>query len=198
MTPFSKHISFEQLTELAEKRLNEVDRRDAELHLSSCSECNNTLGELQRVFSLMASDSTESAPRDVLFRAISLFGSRPEKSSLAKRILAVLTFDSLSEAPAFGLRSGNTDQRQLIYSAEDNDIDLHISTQDNKWIIAGQVLGNDCNNGEVVVEGDGVKESSRLNDSCEFSLPAVPPGEYRLRLRLSDIEVEVPRLALHK
>lgn len=198
MTLISKHISLEQLTDLAEQRLNEVDRHKAELHVSNCSECKQTLSELQRVFSLMATDKPESAPRDVLFQAIALFGTRAQKPSLAKRILAVLTFDSLNEAPAFGLRSGHSDQRQLIYSADATDIDLHISARDNKWIIAGQVLGAGCDGGEVVVDGEGISESSRLNDSCEFSLPAVPPGEYRLRLRLSDIEVEVPRLELRK
>lgn len=198
MTLFSKHIPFEQLTDFAGQQLTEADRQEVELHLSDCSECKHKLSDLERVLSLMGSDKSESAPRDVLFRAIGLFGSRPQKASVVKRILAVLTFDSLHEAPAFGLRSGHTDQRQLIYSAEDNDVDLHISSIDNKWIIAGQVLGTACDNGEVVVEGDSVTVSSRLTDSCEFSLPAVPSGEYRLRLSLSDIEVEVPRLELRK
>ena len=56
-----------------------------------------------------------------------------EEPSLLRRVLAVLSFDSLNVAPAFGTRSGATGSRQMLYSAEENDIDLHYS--------AGQLMG---------------------------------------------------------
>jgi hypothetical protein len=110
--------------------------------------------------------------------------------------MATLTFDSLSVAPAFGVRSGQSSTRQLIFSAEENDIDLRIKNQDDKWIVAGQVLRADCVGGEVVLEGSAGSISVSLNAQCEFSLPAVPPGIYSLRISLADVEVQIPKLQL--
>ena len=193
MNSLSNHLTFEVLTDIAEQRITE----DSSSHLAECGECSETLQQLKRTFALMQTDTAEDAPRDVLFRAISLF-QPVQKGSLVRRIMAVLSFDSLTAAPAFGTRSGATEVRQLIYSAEQNDIDLHISVTDNKWIIAGQLLGERCTDGEVIIEGENITLSTRLDDSCEFKLPAVPSGDYKLRLRLSDIEVEVPRIELRK
>jgi hypothetical protein len=135
----------------------------------------------------------------VIANALGLFQSASrEEPSLLRRVLAVLSFDSLNVAPAFGTRSGASGSRQILYSAEENDIDLHITAQDNSWVVAGQVLGQNCDNGAVEIEGEDVSVSTSLNDSCEFILPAVPSGTYNLRFRFSDIEVEVPRLELRK
>jgi hypothetical protein len=191
MNRLSNHITFEVLTDIAEQRANE------DPHLAECRECTETLQQLRHTFALMKKDAAEDAPRDVLFRAISLF-QPAEKVSLVRRIMAVISFDSLTSAPAFGTRSGATEVRQLIYSAEQHDIDLHISVADNKWIIAGQLLGSSCTDGEAIIEGENISLSSKLDDSCEFKLPAVPSGDYKLRLRLADIEVEVPRIELRK
>jgi hypothetical protein len=193
MNSLSNHLTFEALTDIAEQRISE----DSSSHLPECGECRETLQQLRHTFALMQTDTSEDAPRDVLFRAISLF-QPAHKDSLVRRIMAVLSFDSLTAAPAFGTRSGATEVRQLIYSAEQNDIDLHISVADNKWIIAGQILGESCKDGEVVIEGENIALSSRLDDSCEFKFPAIPSGDYKLRLRLADIEVEVPRIELRK
>jgi len=146
----------------------------------------------------MSTDDAQDVPRDVLLKAIGLFRTADRRESLAKRMVAVLSFDSLSLAPAFGTRSGQTDARQLIYSAGDSDIDLHVSTNDKQWIIAGQLLGKTCVNGKVELDGEGVSFSSQLDESCEFQLPAVSSGHYRLRILLSDIELEVPRIELRK
>jgi hypothetical protein len=144
----------------------------------------------------MRTDTAEDAPRDVISRAIGLFEPQlAREPSLVRRVLAILSFDSLLLTPAFGTR-GQSGSRQLLYSAEDNDIDLHITATDSQWIIAGQVLGQGCQDGEVDIQGETVSLSTRLNANCEFTLPAVPSGDYQLRLRLSDIEVEVPRLEL--
>jgi hypothetical protein len=31
---------------------------------------------------------------------------------------------------------------------------------------------------------------------CEFKLPAIPVGNYSLRVRMSDVEIEIPELEL--
>jgi hypothetical protein len=195
MKRLSNHLTFEVLTELADGRLARVGEES--LHLDECRECSETLDQLEHTFTLMRTDNAADAPRDVLFHAISLF-QRVPTPSLARRIMAVLSFDSLSSRPAFGTRSGATEVRQLIYSAEQNDIDLHISAEDNKWVIAGQLLSESCTDGEAVIEGNNLSLSAKLNESCEFKLPAIPSGDYKLRLRFSDMEVEVPRIELRK
>ena len=194
MNKLSNHISFEELADFAERGST---AGVAQSHLAGCSQCAKTLEQLRQTFSLMQTDTAEDAPRDVLFRAINVFQSAP-KVSLSRRILAVLSFDSLTAAPAFGTRSGASEVRQLIYSAEGSDIDLHIAVEGNKWVIAGQLLSESCKDGEVAIEGENVSFSSKLNESCEFKFSEVPSGDYRLRLRLSDIEVEVPRIELRK
>jgi hypothetical protein len=35
-----------------------------------------------------------------------------------------------------------------------------------------------------------------LNEQCEFRLPPVPAGSYSMTVRVSDVEIEVPRLVL--
>ena len=192
------HISFEKLTDIAEQRLGKGELETCQSHLSACSECSAKLDRLQQVLSLMRSDKSEDAPRDLLFNAVNLFrsGREPKEHSLIRRLIATLSFDSLNVAPAFGVRSGQSASRQLLYSAEENDLDLRITRQDNNWVIAGQVLRQDCAGGRVEVDGPGGWKEVALNETCEFTLPAVSSGNYRLLVRLSDIEIEVPGLEI--
>lgn len=148
---------------------------------------------------LMRTDNSTDAPRDVLTYAMNIFRGRAQSTepSLLRRIVAALSFDSsMNMAPAFGMRSGQAASRQLLYSAEQSDIDLRISSQDDQWIVAGQLLGEDCVGGRVEMEGENGSAVTGLNDLCEFTLPPVLPGSYTLRLRFGDVEVEIPQLEL--
>lgn len=168
-------------------------------HISGCSECAEKLQRLDHVVRLMASDQAEDAPRDVVAYAVNIFSDRAKspKQSLKRRILAALSFDSgMNQAPAFGVRSGQTGSRQLIYSAEENDIDLRLTLHDDLWVVAGQVLRENCVGGQVEMEGSSGSTAAALNELCEFTLPAVPPGNYLLRVYMADIEVELPQLEL--
>jgi anti-sigma factor RsiW len=198
MNIYAKHIPLEQLADLADKRVTAAERSELSAHLSSCGDCSSELTRLTNAITNMRADDSIDAPRDVLFHAINLF-PRAVTTSVVRRILAVLTFDSFTSAPAFGTRSGLSDSRQLIFSAGDHDIDLHISTKDNTWTIAGQILGSvDCGKGNLLLENDDYSVSSELSGSCEFKIADVPPGDYHLRLSLADLELEVPRLELRK
>jgi hypothetical protein len=194
----STHIPLPDLADMAEHRGATSVGHSASAHLQVCEECATTLQQLERAISLMTTDTAEDAPRDVLHRAIAAFQTRPQQPSLVKRILAVLSFDSFNVAPAFGTRSGHTGSRQLIYSADAADIDLHVEDHEDRWIISGQVLGISCDDGTVEIDGPGISLSGSFSAACEFKFPAVPSGDYQLRVRLSDVEVEVPRLELRK
>lgn len=195
MSTFSKHIPLTELSDLAEKRMPASDRERLSEHLADCQSCSAKLNQLSHVFGLMRTDTEPDAPRDVVARAIDLFQSAA-RQSVIRRVLAILSFDSLNLAPAFGTRSGGGSSRQMVFNAEGTDIDLHITSQDNGWAISGQVFGDECQKGEVEIGGETLSYSVALNDSCEFALPVVPSGNYQLRLKWADTEVEIPRLDL--
>jgi hypothetical protein len=194
----SQHIPFAKLADLAEKRAAADERTASMAHLSSCAVCGQQVERMERVLGLMKADTATDAPRDVLAYALNIFSEKAREPSLLKRIVAALSFDSSSNlAPAFGVRSGQTTSRQLLYSAEENDIDLRITPEQENWIVAGQVLGEDCVGGRIELEGrSGQLTAADLNDLCEFVLPPVPTGSYTVRLRLGNVEVEIPQLEL--
>jgi len=192
MTTRTKHLDFENLLEIAERRA--AADATAESHLASCSTCGEELNRIKNLLQVMRQDESVDAPRDVLAYAINLYGQRnvTQKPALVERVIAALTFDSFTGSPAFGLRSGQAAARQMVYSAADNDVDLRIERREpDRWAIAGQLLGK-CNGGEVTLHGENQWVSAVLNEECEFALPSVPAGNYALIITLADIEIEVP------
>ncbi len=203
MTIKAQHIPFARLADLAEKRLSANDESDAREHLAGCQSCAGQAAELLRVTQLMRADTSVDAPRDVLLSAIGMFSARrtEEKTpGLLRRVLATLSFDSGSWTPAFGVRSGQAaPARQLLFTAGDVSVDLRLAQGGEGCTISGQVLG-ECDGGhvEIVREGETVPTvRAELNDLCEFLLlPPIPTGDYTLRLRLGDTEIEIPGLNL--
>lgn len=114
---------------------------------------------------------------------------------MTRKIQAVLTFDSFTTSPAFGVRSGASVARQVLYGADDIDLDVRITPDDGRWVISGQMLG-DCSAGEVELIGAAEPVQTDLDDLCEFTLSPVPPGNYGLRVRFGEIEIEVPEFSL--
>jgi len=165
-------------------------------HLSQCSHCREEYGRLAAVVGLMRSDKSEDAPRDVLAYAMNVFKARADHPSLLRRIIGVLSFDSSTNAPAFGLRSGQATARQLLFTADDVEVDLRLATEGEKWVVSGQLLGADCTGGKVEVSNAENDSSVELNDLCEFKLSPVPAGVYRMMIRLSDKQIEVSEIEL--
>lgn len=193
----SRHIPFAKLADLAENRLAADENRALLSHVSACSRCTGQLNELQQLVNLMRTDTAEDAPRDVKANALALFHSRAAsaKPSVVRRVLAALNFDSAQSMPAYGLRSGQPQARQFLYSAGENDLDLRVKPSGESWIVSGQVLGQ-CTGGQVSLKGEAGVAAAEMNNLCEFTLPPVPAGRYTLQLRLTDVEVEVPDLDL--
>jgi hypothetical protein len=196
MNIFSPHIPFSELAELAEEHAKTSP--DALAHLAICSECASQLQSLRETIGFMRSDTAEDAPAQLIRQAKSIFREKvvTHGPSLLQVILASLTFDSLTNAPAFGLRSQTTAGRQLIYSTETADIDVRVSPENDQWQIAGQILGADCPGGDVDLIGDDFSVSAELNELCEFSFGSVPAGAYKISIRLPDVLIETPRLEL--
>ncbi len=196
MSIFSPHIPFTELTELAEDKSKPSP--EAVEHLATCSECSNQLQSVKQTIGLMRTDTAEDAPGELVQFAKRIFREKvvPRGPSVLKLLVAALTFDSWTTAPAFGLRSQTTAGRQLIYAAETADIDLRVSAENDQWQIAGQVLGVDCTSGDVDLEGEVFSASAPLNELCEFSFGPVPAGAYKVLIHLPGVLIETPRLEL--
>lgn len=190
----SSHISLENLADIAEGRVTGAALEVAMAHVSTCSACDDTLRRLRQLVLMMKSDSREEAPRDVLMSALNIFS--PASQSPLRHVIAVLIFDSRSVGPAFGMRSLPTASRQMLFSAQDTDLDLRITVQNEECILSGQVIRAGCVGGLVEISGAAGSAEASLNELCEFTLPAVPVGNYSLRVRMLDVEIEIPELEL--
>jgi hypothetical protein len=190
----STHIPVETLASIAEDWATSEAREAAMAHISTCSTCDDALRRLQQLILTMKSDCTTDAPRDVLTSAINIFSQ--ERRSPLRRIVAFLIFDSRNASPAFGVRSLPAASRQMLYSAEEMDLELRITLQNNECILAGQVIGEGCAEGHVEISGVAGRSKTTLNEVCEFTLPPIPPGNYSLTIRMLDREIEIPELEL--
>lgn len=189
------HISLESLVDLVEGRATSTALEDAVAHISTCSDCVDALRRLQQLILTMKSDTAPDAPRDLLQSAINIFFPVGQLSSL-RQLIAVLTFDSRHAGPAYGIRSLRSSSRQLLYSAQETDVDLRITVQNDECIIAGQVIRDGCHSGQVEISGEAGSAAASLNEVCEFTLPAIPLGNYSLRVKMPDVQIEIPELAL--
>ena len=190
----STHLSVEALANIAENKATSESREGAMAHIATCSTCHDTLAELQQLILTMKSDRTKDAPRDVLTSAINIFSQ--QKRSPLRRIVALLTFDSRSAGPAFGMRSLRANSRQMVYSAEEIDLDLRITVQNDECILAGQVIGEGCAGAHVEISGMAGRSEATLNEECEFTLPPIPVGNYSLTVKMPDLQIEIPELEL--
>ena len=190
----SSHISLETLADIADDRATPATLEAVTAHVVTCSACDDTLRRVKRLVLMMKSDAAEDAPRDLLVSAINIFS--PGAPRRLQRIVATLIFDSRNAAPVFGMRSLRTSSRQLLYSAEETDLDLRVTIQNEECILAGQVIRDGCVGGLVEISGPTGSAEASLNELCEFTLPAMPVGHYSLRVRMLDFEIEIPELEL--
>jgi len=196
MNIFSPHINFTELADIADEQSQPA--AETRLHLTTCSHCAKELHTLRQAIGLMRIDDVDNAPASLIKSAKAMFrnrGANREPSRLA-RVLAALTFDSLTAKPAFGLRSGTTTGRQLVYSTEMADIDLRVSPQSGEWEIAGQILGSSESRGNVKLVSDTFSASADLNELAEFGFQSVPSGIYTMLVHLPELEIEIPPLQL--
>jgi len=189
----SAHISLETIADIADDRVAGATLNAAMAHVSACSACNDILRRLRQLILTMKGDRAADAPRDVLLLAIKIFSASPAP---LRRIVAILTFDSRSAGAAFGVRSLRTTSRQMLYSAQETDLDLRITVQNGECIVAGQIMRDGCAAGVVEISGANGSSKASLNELCEFTLPAVPAGNYSLTVRMLDVEIEIPELEL--
>jgi hypothetical protein len=123
--------------------------------------------------------------------------------ALLKRAVAVLTFDSWSQASlASGVRAASSEIRHLLFSAEGRDIDVRITPMANggSFAMTGQILGPD-ESGVVELASmfDGgpaaTEQAVALDALGEFRIEGIRGGRvYMLTLRLGEDEIVLPSI----
>jgi len=195
MPSSSSHIAFSKLVDFVDNKLLAQEAPELAAHLATCSECSEVERKLRDVLALMRADSAESAPAYAMARVINML-PRPESgSSVVRRILATLRFDTVGLSPAYGLRSDAAGERQLLFEAGETRLHIQVSPAGEDWVITGQVLGPPSA-GQVELSGESGSQHAVLDERCEFTLPPVARGSYSMVLRLNDRELELPPIDL--
>lgn len=199
MSGDNNHIPFEVLVDLVEERAPAERLAAAHAHIDTCPRCEQDLAWVSRITTMMRTDTMEDAPSHVIARAVRALrlvpATQPAPGAL-RRLIARLQFDSgAGLTPAFGMRSGQPDGRQMLFTTEEVEVDLRITPAQNLWAISGQMLGP-CEGGSAELVSSHTTQTTPLNDLCEFSLPPVEAGRYTLLLRYADAEVEVSDLEI--
>jgi hypothetical protein len=198
MDNFSTHLPFALLADLAEQRANPDD--SALAHLAACRQCAGELAWLTQTLVLLRARELEEPPARAVERSRALFQRRAARPAPRRPILAVLGFDSTRSAPAFGLRSGATAERQLIFHAASYSVDLRVRPLEDRWVVAGQLLGDEStmalSGGRAEILGAADAASAEMDELSEFELPPLRPGEYTLSLLLGELILMIPGLEL--
>ena len=195
----SLHLSFEKITDFA---LGESADAEMSEHLKSCPQCELELMRARQLVEVMRTDRTEDAPAYAVAAILRAFDERQIKNqnsqtaTIGQKLRAVLRLDSAHLAPSFGFRSaGAANSRQLLFFAGDGTLDLRITPDKAKWLISGQVIGQICD-GKVELKGNDIELETEFDSQCEFALPPIQGGTYRLRLYSESFDVEVPDLVI--
>jgi hypothetical protein len=146
---------------------------------------------LERLLELMRIDAdrrdAEEPPAHVVQRALRLFRQRRQNAEPEpRRLVARLVFDSsVQPFAAAGVRALEAGGRQLVFSADEYDLDLRIS----EHAVRGQVLGP-CTGAVTVTLQGPVVVGGAADELCQFALDDVPPGRYMLTVVLPDVTID--------
>jgi anti-sigma factor RsiW len=194
----SRHLRFDEHLDFVRGQHSAGLAPELTQHLSTCTECATELHSVRRLVDLMRTDDGEDAPEHVLNRAVRIFSQRRQDrpaAGILRRIVATIRLDTARQQPAFGMRGPRPAGRHLVFNAGPNDLQVRVERSEIGWVVSGQVFGP-CSGGQVLATGETARVEASLNELCEFSLPTLPDDDYRLLVRLSDVEIEVPRLQL--
>lgn len=137
------HLTYETLVNYLEERLSVEERSAVDAHLAlGCESCGRHLALLHKVFETVNGDHMTPPPASVLKRAIdiSLTNPRPPQPAMGQRLIAALSFDSRLQLSS-ALTRGTSREWHMLFTAQQVDIDLKISTGHETYDMLGQVLG---------------------------------------------------------
>jgi hypothetical protein len=198
---------FEQLLDFFDGRLDRDAAASVATHLAlGCGQCDGDRAWYQQVKVVAASDDSIEPPPWVLKRAVRLFNLprvRMNAGARVDRVVAALVFDSLKGLALAGVRSSGVEGRQLLYRADDYNIDVQVAASESRAELTGQVLRE----GELMFESvaglqlelmrnGGTILSTVTNDRGEFTIPAIDFGSYDLRVDLNEASITIVGLPI--
>ncbi len=154
---------------------------------------------IEKIIRLMQSDESTDAPADAIRWSKNLFRARSlePQTSFARKVLAVLQTDLSPNRAAFGERSASVSAaRQMLFSADENAVDLRISNTGKKLEMRGQILGEGFARCAIKLTGENASFETRADELSEFSFSEIPSGRYDLILRSGESEILVKSLEL--
>ena len=198
---------FERLIDYLDRRLDAATAQAVAAHLrSGCAKCSADLAWYESFVRVTAGDDSIEPPPWVVNRAIKIFDGKQRRSPLANRlgsIIATLIYDSYSRPSLAGARATETDHHQLLYRAEDYNIDLLLAASGEGTNITGQILReSECLfesaahlELELLREGERL-DKTRTNEVGEFTITAPDSGTYDLRVQAGELSITIVGLTV--
>lgn len=182
----SRHLTPDQLIAAGEGTLSAGSRT----HLAACDRCSREVANVSRLLHLMASPALETPPAQATAAVFAMLPPAASHTTVLQRLQAVLRLDSGTGSLAFGVRGGQGNSRQLLFSAGPYEIDLRLRPDNRGWELMGQLLG-DADTGIVRLTDGQQMFISDINIMGEFMFSAVPGGTYSLIVATGNVELEI-------
>jgi hypothetical protein len=195
------HIPFATLIDYQDQSVPVPEREAIEAHLAEpCPLCRQNLQRAGQLLAAFAQpDRTVAPPEAVVQRAVAALPNHPPAVSLP-RTIARLLFDNFRQAPLAAVR-GATRSRQLLFTADEVDIDLQITSERHGATLLGQVLSNQPSLREQIpivrlYRSGEVIRTSASDEQGQFAFRSVVPGVYDLGVMLAHREIVLESLEL--
>ena len=198
---------FERLIDHLDGLLEAAAAEAVAAHLASgCERCASDRTWYESVTRVTAADDSVEPPPWVLKRGIKVFDGSRTRSRLPSRLgdmIAILVFDSFGGPALAGARATEAAEHQLLYRAEQYNIDLLLTSLDQRSELRGQILREDefqfdstARIGiELIGEGERVY-SAETNGFGEFAIAEIDAGQYDLRVETAELTITVVGLAI--
>ncbi len=197
------HPTHETLLRYIENQLPQSEQKLVESHIASpCRRCSNILARLRLVLDVASDDRTKAPPVPVFQKSVDFFRQRPAISFQERvRILAKLIFDNHTQMPQLSMRGASPiSTHQMLFSAQQVDIDLQITPDQGKHNLVGQILGSDQTTDPSLAfvclksESGEMLEGTETDSLGQFTFRQIPSGIYDLVFDLESQEVAITSL----
>lgn len=196
------HLKYGTLLNYLEDHLSVEERSQVDAHLAEpCWDCARRLALLRTVLHSVVEDRTAAPSEAVLKRAVDIVRNRrdlPERKPWM-RVVAALRFDSQLQLSSAATR-GASRSRQMLFTAEQVDIDLQIKPGRADNDLLGQMLSTSRSGAAVpafvsLQNSTGTLLRATETDSLgQFAFRQIPSGSYDLVFDLENQEVAITGL----
>jgi hypothetical protein len=194
--------SMDQLLALARNQLPPSDAGRIRAHLDAgCAACKEQLDHFQMLVAAMVGRELVDLPAWLTHQGRKLFAWHKTipRQDQTKPIPGILVTDSFADERLLGFRMAGPTSRQMLYRAEQHDVDLYIEyvKSADAFDIMGQVMPLSADlrtvaGAEVkLLKKSQIASSTKINEFGEFIFNGIGRGVYDLRLELSAGEIDI-------